>query len=463
MKAFFAWTALFVAALLFFPGCVTDEGGDGFYYDYEEVMYAWEEGVYDRDPEQQMSAYWPEAEGFFHTRIDREPVLCSGWEEIRTYFENLYGGIDDWEYDLPGWDVLEESEREALVRYDHEELKMVEVLRLVRRGEHWGIIHHEIYPFEPIPVNSPFIAYADEDGSGDLNVAEHDYYMNALFRLLFFPHAVDNDYDEIFDRNGDGYIDDEEQSLFKRYLFRKALPALFKRNPPFAREMADLDGNGRVDGDELKQFIAFLSSYHPDGEDRSADSFPLARRIDRNGDGRIDREEQRDFFQLVFSNLIEQPHPSDPAVDAPEETEEQGSDALAFEVPVDQGITARIQGRRIAVVGIDSMTGKISEDTRKGLVLFVENSFVNTGRVKVVDRNSIEKIIEEYNFQAGGLTDEQTAVEIGKLAGAEIIVTGSISAVGSNYYLQLRLIDVETAEVVASSLGEAKIETNFSI
>ena len=59
------------------------------------------------------------------------------------------------------------------------------------------------------------------------------------------------------------------------------------------------------------------------------------------------------------------------------------------------------------------------------------------------------------------MTDEQTAVEIGKLAGAEIIVTGSLSAVGSNFYLQLRLIEVETGEVVASSLGEAEIENEF--
>ena len=149
--------------------------------------------------------------------------------------------------------------------------------------------------------------------------------------LLSFPGCVT-------DEGGDGYIN-EEQSLFKRYLFRKALPALFRRNSPLAGELADLDESGRVDGD-----------------DRSAGSFPMARRI---------------------------------------------------------------------------------------------------------DRNSIEKIIEEYNFQTAGLTDEQTAVEIGKLAGAEIIVTGSIGGDGSNFYLQLRLIDVETAEVVASSLGAAKIENEF--
>lgn len=172
--------------------------------------------------------------------------------------------------------------------------------------------------------------------------------------------------------------------------------------------------------------------------------------LDKNGDGTIDTHEFNTFFFGLTENLAMFPHPPRPVG--------EGS-ALVETVELPQ--RAGIAGKRLAVVGIDTVTDSISEETVRGLVLFVENGFVNTGRVKVVDRKNIEGIIEEYNFQRGGLTDEDTAVEIGKLAGAEIIVTGTVSSVGSNYYLQLRLIDVATAEVVASSLGEAKIENEF--
>ncbi|MBA7626250.1 hypothetical protein ES703_33695 [subsurface metagenome] len=78
-----------------------------------------------------------------------------------------------------------------------------------------------------------------------------------------------------------------------------------------------------------------------------------------------------------------------------------------------------------------------------------------------MDRQNIAKILKEYEFQQSDLTDESTAVEIGKLSGADIIVIGSISYVGKLYYLNIKLISVETAEIIGSSIANAADATEF--
>jgi hypothetical protein len=120
-----------------------------------------------------------------------------------------------------------------------------------------------------------------------------------------------------------------------------------------------------------------------------------------------------------------------------------------------------IQDKKLAVVGITSGTKNIDEETAGGVMVFIENAFVNVGKVRVVDRQNIAKIVTEYEFQASDLTDESTAVEIGKLSGADIIVIGSISYVGKQYYLNIKLISVETAEIIGSSIDAAEDATGF--
>lgn len=69
--------------------------------------------------------------------------------------------------------------------------------------------------------------------------------------------------------------------------------------------------------------------------------------------------------------------------------------------------------------------------------------------------------MEEQKFQLSGVTDESTAVEIGKLAGADIIVIGSVSYVGNMYYLNIKMIEVETAQILGSSISQASDDTDF--
>jgi curli biogenesis system outer membrane secretion channel CsgG len=99
----------------------------------------------------------------------------------------------------------------------------------------------------------------------------------------------------------------------------------------------------------------------------------------------------------------------------------------------------------IAVVSIASKDIESAEFVVDELAYVI----VNSGNFKVVDRKSLEAIRSEQDFQTSGEVDDDSAVSIGKLLGANIVITGSITGVGSTRRLRLKALDVMTAEIVA--------------
>jgi TolB-like protein len=68
----------------------------------------------------------------------------------------------------------------------------------------------------------------------------------------------------------------------------------------------------------------------------------------------------------------------------------------------------------------------------------------------VVDRERMDKVVKEIEFSQTGLVDEKSAVQVGKLLQARLLVDGQVSELGENLILTVRLIDVETGKVVVS-------------
>ena len=104
------------------------------------------------------------------------------------------------------------------------------------------------------------------------------------------------------------------------------------------------------------------------------------------------------------------------------------------------------QGSGIAVVYITA-PDKSTTDYVTGELEFI---WVDAGYT-IIDRSQLDKIREEQNFQLSGEVDDETAVSIGKIAGARIIVTGSIDGEGDLRRLRLRALDVQTARVIGAA------------
>ncbi len=75
----------------------------------------------------------------------------------------------------------------------------------------------------------------------------------------------------------------------------------------------------------------------------------------------------------------------------------------------------------------------------------LRTELVGIGEYTVIERGMLEQILREQELQETGVVDSETAVEIGKLVGANLVVIGSIVKTGTVYTINSRFIDVETS------------------
>ena len=101
------------------------------------------------------------------------------------------------------------------------------------------------------------------------------------------------------------------------------------------------------------------------------------------------------------------------------------------------------KGRKAVFLNITSDYPDLSEYI---LSLLSENA-VNDGIFSVVDRVQLDAIRTEMNFQLSGEVDDNSAQEIGKMLGAQTIVSGTVNKIGSLYRMQVKAIEVQTAGV----------------
>ncbi|MEN6620176.1 MAG: CsgG/HfaB family protein [Smithella sp.] len=80
---------------------------------------------------------------------------------------------------------------------------------------------------------------------------------------------------------------------------------------------------------------------------------------------------------------------------------------------------------------------------------------------KVVERKDMQKILEELKLQKTGIVDDEKAAKVGKLMGAKIIITGRLYPVAENYEIFMKMLRVETGEVL--SVNKLKIDGRLGV
>ncbi len=105
--------------------------------------------------------------------------------------------------------------------------------------------------------------------------------------------------------------------------------------------------------------------------------------------------------------------------------------------------------QRLAVLslegeGIDSL--EVATATQ-----FLVTDIVKTEKFIVLDRANIEKILGEQAFQRSGVTSAADAARLGRLLNVQKILLGSLLKLGGEYYLNVSVIDVETAAIALAA------------
>ncbi len=72
-----------------------------------------------------------------------------------------------------------------------------------------------------------------------------------------------------------------------------------------------------------------------------------------------------------------------------------------------------------------------------------------TRRFEVVERQMLNRVLEEQKLGTSGLIDESSAAAIGRMLGVQAIATGTITDLGDRVRINARMITTEKAEVFA--------------
>lgn len=80
---------------------------------------------------------------------------------------------------------------------------------------------------------------------------------------------------------------------------------------------------------------------------------------------------------------------------------------------------------------------------------------------RIVERKDMQKILDELKLQGTGIVDDRSAAAAGKLMGARMIITGKIYLSQDNYEIFLKLLRVETGEVLA--VNKLKIDRKLGL
>jgi len=85
---------------------------------------------------------------------------------------------------------------------------------------------------------------------------------------------------------------------------------------------------------------------------------------------------------------------------------------------------------------------------------FITNEMIHmlvTRGFNIVDRADIDRIRQEQQLQYSGEVDDNTAVNLGRFIGADLVVTGSVSSIGSLQRLLVKVIETETTIIRGSA------------
>jgi TolB-like protein len=100
---------------------------------------------------------------------------------------------------------------------------------------------------------------------------------------------------------------------------------------------------------------------------------------------------------------------------------------------------------------------------QKGIAGMLISELAVNPSARVVERDRVRQIIDELKLADSGLVSAQTAARVGKLVQARYVVTGQFIDFYGDFRLDLRLVNVETSEIVKTHKEQMRRDHLFDI
>ncbi|MGA1869865.1 MAG: CHAT domain-containing protein [bacterium] len=99
------------------------------------------------------------------------------------------------------------------------------------------------------------------------------------------------------------------------------------------------------------------------------------------------------------------------------------------------------------VMDLENIGYSLQEGKERLITAGIKSSFINKSRAKIVDRSILDYLMEELKRGSSPLADRVTALSIGRLVAARIIVSGQVSYEGPLTQIIYYVTETETSEV----------------
>lgn len=110
--------------------------------------------------------------------------------------------------------------------------------------------------------------------------------------------------------------------------------------------------------------------------------------------------------------------------------------------------------------------GQAKEDfdaLQRGIAGMMVSELAQNPAARVVERQQVQKLVDEQNLGAQGRVDPQTASKIAKLVGARYYIFGNFVDFYGDFRVDVRLVNTETGEVVKTESERMQRDHMFDI
>jgi TolB-like protein len=126
--------------------------------------------------------------------------------------------------------------------------------------------------------------------------------------------------------------------------------------------------------------------------------------------------------------------------------------------------TKNVNAKRIAVIYFENTSGDASLDKlKKGIADMMITDLSNINMISIVERDRLEEILKEQKLNNSKDFDPNTASKLGKLLGAEIILTGGYFEMMGSLRVDARFIDVQTGKILKSDGVDGNTSSFFKL
>lgn len=119
---------------------------------------------------------------------------------------------------------------------------------------------------------------------------------------------------------------------------------------------------------------------------------------------------------------------------------------------------------RLAVLDFEGsgVKGELA-DLGAGLQAMLTTDLAQLSAVTVIERRRLSALVKEIDFSRSQWADKQTALRVGKLAGASHVVFGTYTVVGKKLRIDCRLVQLPAGEVMVSLSSEGDLDAFFEV